>query len=605
MCMQKTTIISLILFLVITGTITGLYLTQALAPSPIVEERCHPTNAPYKQAELEVRQRVDDLLSRMTRQEKIGQIALVEKNGLATPNDIRDYHLGALLSGAGSRPATNTPDAWLQMIEEYQAKAKETCLEIPLLYGIDAVHGVGGVEGATVFPHAIGLAASRDSDLVRRVAAATTKELSALGIYWNFAPNLDVAQDQRWGRVYETFGSDTQTVSDLGRAYLQGVQTTQNNQPPALATLKHFVGNGEMTWGTSGNADYRIDQGDTQLSEAELRERHLPPFKQAIEEGALVVMAGLNEWNGTKVSANRYLITEVLKQELGFQGLVVSDWYGVYALSKDRYTATVTGINAGIDLVMLPFDYKLFAADMERALARGDISEERLNDAVRRILTVKFKAGLFDRPAPTKEDLSIVGASAHHELAREAVQKSLTLLQNKQNTLPLTATSKRILVAGSAADNLGYQSGGWTIEWQGINGNDFPGTTLLAGIRATVSPTSQVVYDKRGTFTTERDRADVGIAIVGETPYAEGVGDKANPGLSAEDLQAIKQLQAKSKRVVVVIVSGRALALPPEAASWDAIVAAWLPGSEGQGVADGLFGHSPITGRLPVPWKID
>jgi len=509
------------------------------------------------------------------------------------------------LSGAGSRPATNTPEGWLQMVQEYQTKAKETCLEIPLLYGIDAVHGVGGVQGTTIFPHAIGLAASRDPNLVRRVAEATTKELSALGIYWNFAPNLDVTRDQRWGRVYETFGSDTKTVSDLGVAYLQGVQTSQDNQPPALATLKHFVGNGEMTWGTSGNADYRIDQGDTRLSEAELRERHLPPFKRAIEEGALVVMAGLNEWNGTKVSANRYLIADVLKQELGFQGLVVSDWYGVYALSKDRYAATVTGINTGIDLVMLPFDYKLFAKDMEQALAQGDISEERLNDAVRRILTVKFKAGLFDRPAPTKEGLSIVGASAHRELAREAVQKSLILLQNKRNALPLAPTSKRILVAGSAADNLGLQSGGWTIEWQGIDGNGIPGTTILAGIRAVVSPGVKVVHDPIGLFATERERADVGVAVVGEKPYAEGVGDNTNPGLSAEDLKTIKQLQAKSKRVVVVIVSGRALSLPPEAANWDAIVAAWLPGSEGQGVADWLFGQSPITGQLPVPWKIE
>lgn len=605
MSMQKTTVISLVLFLVVAGTITGLYLTQALAPLPTIEERCHSTNAPYKEPGLEVNQRVEDLIRRMTRQEKIGQLALVEKNGLATLDDIRDYHLGALLSGAGSKPATNTPEAWLQMVQDYQTKAKETCLEIPLLYGIDAVHGVGGVQGTTVFPHAIGLAASRDPNLVRRVAEVTAKELSALGIYWNFAPNLDVTRDQRWGRVYETFGSDTQTVSDLGVAYLQGIHAAQDTQPPALATLKHFLGNGEMTWGTSGNADYQIDQGDTQVSETELREHHLPPFKRAIEEGALAVMAGLNEWNGTKISANRSLITDVLKQELDFQGIVVSDWYGVYALSKDRYTATVTGINAGIDLVMLPFDYKLFATDMENALAQGDISEERLDDAVRRILRVKFKTGLFDRPAPTREGLSIIGASAHRELAREAVQKSLTLLQNKRNTLPLTPTSKRILVSGSAADNLGYQSGGWTIEWQGIHGNGIPGTTLLAGIRTAASGATQVAHDPTGLFATEREQADIGIAIVGETPYAEGVGDNAKPELSEEDLKTIRQLQAKSERVVVVIVSGRALSLPPEAATWDAIVAAWLPGSEGQGVADGLFGRSPIAGQLPVPWKMN
>lgn len=601
--MKKSFSILSLLLIVLVGVAARLHFTGARVQTT-KERHCQNSQAAYKDARLPIEQRVDDLLARMTQEEKIGQLALVEKNALETPEDIRNFHLGALLSGAGSKPATNSPEAWRDMILGYQAYAQETCLGIPLLYGIDAVHGVGGVQGATIFPHAIGLAATHDPELVQRVASATSQELSALGINWNFAPNLDVTHDQRWGRVYETFGSDTKTVTALGLASLRGTQAPQDAYLPVLATLKHFVGNGEMTWGTSGNNEYHIDQGDTRLTESELRERHLFPFTQAVQEGALVVMAGLNRWNGQNLSANTHLLTDVLKTELGFKGFVVSDWYGVYSITKDRYMATVYGINAGIDMAMLPFDYKAFQEDMMRALAQGDISRERLDDAVRRILTVKFQAGLFDRPAPTEEELSIVGSAAHHELAREAVQKSLTLLQNQRKTLPLSKSTPTIFVAGSAADNLGQQAGAWTIEWQGVEGNTIPGTSTLAGIQTTVSSSTHVVHDSTATFATEAERASVGIAVVGEKPYAEGVGDNANPTLSPEDLAAIQALKDKSRRLVVVIISGRALALPPEAKDWDAIVAAWLPGSEGQGVSDGLFGNTPIIGKLPVAWPI-
>ncbi len=572
--------------------------------SPATENRCHLTNAPYQDKRLPIEERVTDLLGRMTEREKIGQLILVEKSSLTQIDDIRDYTLGALLSGAGSRPPTNTAANWLEMVQKYQAKAKETCLGIPLLYGIDAVHGVGGIAGATIFPHSIGLAATRDANLVRRVAEATTEELTASGIYWNFAPNLDVTKDQRWGRVYETFGSDPKLVSELGLAYLQGTQTSKDGFLKALATPKHFVGNGAMTWDTSANADYQIDQGDTQLNEQQLRTEHIEPFKQAIDGGALAIMAGLNRWNGKKISADHYLLTTVLKQQLGFTGFVVSDWYGVYALHDDRYTATVMGINAGIDMVMLPFEYKLFIKDMENALQNGDISKERLDDAVRRILTAKFKVGLFDRPAATIEELSSIGSDGHRTLAHEAVQKSQVVLKQKTGTLPLSRAARRVLVAGSAAHNLGQQSGGWTIEWQGIEGNSLLGTTILEGIRATVSSSTSVEYASDGELGPNKDLAEIGIAVVGEKPYAEGVGDTAEPHLSEEDLGTIKKLRSRSKTLVVAIISGRALKLPPEYKTWDAIVAAWLPGSEGQGIADTLFGLAPFTGTLPVAWDL-
>ncbi len=592
----------LIPLLIVVGLLV-FFLSKQESSVSAVEPRCHPTNAPYRNATLPVDERVNDLLGRMTQREKIGQLALIEKNGLQDINDIRDYTLGALLSGSGSRPATNTPLDWLTMVNEYQAKAQETCLGIPLLYGIDAIHGHGGVQGATVFPHAIGLAASHDPGLVERVAKATTKEMTATGIYWNYAPSLDIPQDQRWGRVYETFGSDPKTAATLGVAFIRGTQKEENGHLTALATPKHFVGNGATTWDSSTNKSYRLDQGDVTLNEQQLRAEHIEPFKKAIDAGALVIMAGLNSWNGEKLSGHRQLLTDVLKKELGFQGFIVSDWYGLYSLSEDRYTATVMGINAGIDMAMLPFEYKLFMTDMEQALTRGDISEERLNDAVRRILTAKFKVGLFDRPAATPERLSVIGSDAHHDIAREAVRKSQTLLENKKRTLPLPRSARRILVAGSAAHNIGWQSGGWTIEWQGIEGNSIPGTTILEGIKRIVTPTTRVSYDLSGEFGSNKDLADIGIVVVGEKPYAEGVGDNADPRLTEEDLQTIKKVRARSKKLVVVIISGRALTLPTEANTWDAIVAAWLPGSEGQGVADTLFGLSPYTATLPVSWK--
>lgn len=597
--MQKPLLIfSTFLFLGIVFAFVGKHLFELRTNA-----RCHPQNAIYQQSHMSAESRAADLLSRMTEQEKMGQLALVEKNALTSPEDIRVYGLGALLSGAGSQPATNTPADWLALVAGFQAQAKETCLGIPLLYGIDAIHGHAGVNGATVFPHMIGLAASKDADLVRRVGKATAEELAATGIHWNFAPNLDIPKDQRWGRVYETFGSNPTTVTDLGTALLEGLQTPAETYPLVIATAKHFVGNGSMTWGTSGNATYKIDQGDSHLTEHTLRTEDLVPFKSTIQQGALVVMAGLNRWNGKMVTAQHALLTDILKKELGFTGFIVSDWYGVYSINSDRYVATVTGINAGIDMVMLPFEYKLFASDMERALTTGDISRERLDDAVRRILTVKFKAGLFDRPITTEVGLNTIGSAPHRRLAREAVQKSLVVLKNTKGALPLSRSASQILVAGDAANNLGRQAGAWTLEWQGVDGALFPGTTILQGIEETVVTKSHVRYSAHGDAATSTSRADIGIAVVGEKPYAEGVGDDPLPRLSDEDLATIKKLGTQCKTLIVVILSGRALALPAEAASWDAIVAAWLPGSEGQGVADGLFGISPLTGTLPVPWQ--
>ena len=536
-------------------------------------------------------------MNRMTVAEKIGQMVLVEKNSIHDLNDITQYNLGALLSGGGAGPKQDTPLAWLQMINDFQSAAKNTCLGIPLLYGIDAIHGNGNVLGATIFPHFIGLGATKDPDLVKRVAKATAEEMVATGIYWNFAPNLDVAKDIRWGKTYETFGSDTANVAQLGQAYLEGTQISSDGYFKVLANPKHFIGGGDMEYDTSRNKEFKVEEGNITIDEEALRQVHLVPFQKAITGGARAIMVGTASWQNKMNSDNYHLLTELLKKELGFSGFIVSDWYGVYQIETSKYNSLVRAVNAGIDMVMTPFEYKDFISNLQKALANGDIAEERLNDAVRRILTVKFETGLFDRPEAKPEGLSIIGSATNRELAREAVRKSQVLLKNENSVLPLPVSLQNIIVAGSAADNLGRQAGGWTTEWQGIDGNyGILGTTILEAIKNTVSKDTKVEYNKKGDFSAKNNLADIGIVVVGEKPYAEGWGDVANPSLSPEDISAIDKVKAKSKKIIVIIVSGRPLDIEKYAKNWDAIIAAWLPGSEGQGVADVLFGNFPFTG---------
>ncbi|OGH91200.1 MAG: hypothetical protein A2479_03620 [Candidatus Magasanikbacteria bacterium RIFOXYC2_FULL_39_8] len=536
--------------------------------------------------------------------EKIGQMVLIEKNSIHSLNDITQYNLGALLSGGGAGPKQDTPSAWLQMVNDFQSAAKDTCLGIPLLYGIDAIHGHGNVLGATIFPHSIGLGATRDPDLVERVAKATAEEMAATGIYWNFAPNLDVAKDIRWGKTYETFGSDPDNVATLGTAYLKGLQNYSSNYLNVLATAKHYVGGGNMEYGTSRNKNFKVEEGNITLDEISLRQTHLIPFQKAITNGIKVVMVGTATWNGKMNTSNYYLLTDVLKEELGFSGFIVSDWYGVYAVSASKYDSIVSSINAGVDMVMTPFEYKDFISNIQEALSKGDITKERIDDAVKRILTVKFETGLFDRPQSLPEGLSVIGNDQHREIAREAVRKSQVLLKNNNSVLPLSKSLKKIIVAGSSADNLGRQAGGWTTEWQGIDGNyGILGTTILEAIKNTVSKDTKVEYNKDGNFSIKNNLADIGIIVVGEKPYAEGWGDIANPNLSPEDLLAIEKVKTKSEKIAVIIVSGRPLNIKKYTKNWDAIIAAWLPGSEGQGVTDILFGDFAFTGVLPVDWE--
>ncbi|MCB0037259.1 MAG: glycoside hydrolase family 3 C-terminal domain-containing protein [Anaerolineales bacterium] len=562
----------------------------------------------YLNPDLSIEERVDDLLGRMTLAEKIGQMTLVEK-GSIVEQDITDLYIGALLSGGGGSPRVNEPDNWLEMVNGYQAYALETPLQIPLLYGIDAVHGHSNVRGAVLFPHNIGLGAAGNAELVREIGRVTAIETAATGIYWNYAPAVSIPQDIRWGRTYEGYSEDTALVTELSRAYLEGLQGDDLTAVDTIvATPKHFVGDGGTVWGTSNTGDYEIDQGDTQLDEAALREIHLPPYTAAIEAGARSIMVSYSSWNGTKMHEHKYLITDVLKGEMGFDGFVVSDWEAINQVDPNYYEAVVSAINAGIDMNMVPYNYKLFIEALTAAVENGDVSQERIDDAVRRILTVKFELGLFERPLADDSLLETVGSEAHRELARQAVRESVVLLDHDGETLPIGADVQTIFVGGEAADDIGLQSGGWSIEWQGRPGNITEGTTILEGIEAAASPDTRVQFNRFGNFERLTDdngnplTADVGILVIGEQPYAEGQGDSNNLNLSEADLLAVERMRGSSNKLVVIVLSGRPLIITELLPLADAVIAAWLPGTEGQGVADVIFGEYEFSGRLAYTW---
>lgn len=553
-----------------------------------------------------IEQRVDLLLACMTLEEKIGQMTQVEKNSIGT-GDITKYFIGSILSGGGGSPNNNTPTGWAEMIHAFQDEALATRLGIPLIYGVDAVHGHGNLYGATIIPQEIGLGAANDPDLMDRIGRATATEMLATGTTWNFAPVVAVPQDIRWGRTYEAYSEDTDLVSTLGAAYIRGLQSQPEgfnaeagDSIYVLATPKHFLGDGGTVYGSSTQIGYLLDQGDMQLDETTVRALYLTPYKAAVEAGAMSVMVSFSSWNGTKMHAQKYLITDVLKSELGFKGFVVSDWGGIDQIdSNDYYKSVVTAVNAGVDMNMVPYEYVRFIDTMKRAIANGDIPQERIDDAVRRILTVKFMLGLFYHPYPDAALASSIRSPEHLDLAREAVRKSLVLLKNVANALPLPKNIPDIFVAGEGADNIGMQCGGWTIGWQGESGDIQPGTTILEGIQAAVTPDTRVEYNSIGKFD---GMADVGIVVVGEQPYAEGVGDARDLNLSQSDVQTITNIRAHSRKLVVIILSGRPLIITGQYQMADAWVAAWLPGTEGAGIADVLFGDYPFTGKLPYTW---
>lgn len=591
---MKSKVVSFLLVVVIllagcTGTeSTPMVLSETIEPIP---------------SELSIDEKVEALLSQMTLEEKFGQMTLVEKNSLLE-GDVGRYLLGGVLSGGGGyKRGYNNPEGWRDMVEEFQAEALETRLGIPILYGVDAVHGHNNVDGAVIFPHNIGLGATRNPELVEEIGAITALETSATAIKWNFAPVLAVVQDTRWGRTYESYGEDPELVGILGEAFIRGLQGDDLSASTSVAaTAKHFVGDGGTAWGSSTTSNFMIDQGDLIADEATLREIHLAPYYPALEAGAKIVMASYSSWNGVKLHGHDYLLNTVLKGEMGFEGFVVSDWGAVDQVAENYYQAVVDSINAGIDMNMVPYNPNLYLYSLDSAVENGDISIERIDDAVRRILKVKFELGLFEDPYLEKVDMESFGSEEHRAVAQEAVSQSLVLLQNENGVLPI-AKDATIFVSGQFAKDLGVQSGGWTIEWQGGRGNITDGTTFLEGLEAIGG--ENIIYNRFGKFQQFDVDGDVGIVILGETPYAEGTGDSDELNLAESDVNLIKRVGEQVDQLVVVLISGRPLIITEELDLADAWVAAWLPGSEGQGVASNLYGDHPFTGKLPVSWPAD
>jgi beta-glucosidase len=566
---------------------------------------------------------IKPIVAQMTLDEKVGQMTQPEleyvKNNM---DDIEKLFIGSVLSGGGSDPKEgNSLEAWTNVYDQCQQHALKTRLAIPIVYGIDAVHGHSNVLGAVIFPHNVGLGCTRDADLVRRIGRVTAEEVRATGINWTFGPCVTVPQDERWGRAYEGFSEDPQLVAKLGEAEVLGFQGNRLSDPlSVLASAKHFLGDGgtspnsgdfKLQEGTSASdaasnarpKKIRFDQGDTRVDDATLRRIHLAPYIPAVNAGVGSIMPSYSSWNGAKLSGSKYLLTDVLKGELGFEGFLISDYNAIDQISKDYKESVAASINAGMDMVMVPNHYKEFIRDLKELVQDGRVPMERIDDAVTRILRVKAAMGLFDKNRSPLADRTLhksFGSPEHREVAREAVRKSLVLLKNDDQTLPLSKKLARIHLAGKCADDIGNQCGGWTIEWQGKSGNvTTGGTTVLTAIKNAVAEGTQVTFSKDGTGAAG---ATVGIVVIGETPYAEGVGDSGDLALSKEDVEVVKNMKATGIPVVVVLFSGRPLVVGDVLDEASAFVAAWLPGTEGQGVADVLFGDYKPTGKLSFTW---
>ncbi|MGL5866572.1 MAG: glycoside hydrolase family 3 protein [Dermatophilaceae bacterium] len=592
---------------------------------------------PYLDASLPVAARVDDLLGRMSLEEKVGQMTQAERKPIEPdPSQIATLKLGSLLSEGGSGPAENTPQAWADMTDWYQSQARTTRLQIPLIYGIDSVHGHGNLRGATITPHNVGLGATRDAPLVRDVQKVAATETRATGIPWVFAPCLCVARDDRWGRIYESFGEDPSLATLLGGASIDGLQgngtTDLANPDRVLATAKHLAGDGDTAYGSGRDAeganssDYPIDQGITRQSRAAFEKINLPPFWSAVRDHKVgSVMPSYSSLDFTddglgkpvKMHANKAILQDWLKGDAGFGGFIISDYKAIEQIPLPTKGEQVAAwVNAGGDLAMEADTYKEFSTALLEQAKSGAVPQARIDDAVRRILTKKFELGLFEKPFTDRRNTAKVGSPENRAVARKAVAKSQVLLKNTGGVLPIKDDAS-VYVAGRNAADLGNQNGGWTMTWQGGSGANTTGTTIVQGMKD-VAPGAKITYSADGSAPV--GDATVGVVVVGETPYAEGWGDVGGKkwaqdpsdngvereaksmSLQAGDAAVVDTVCAKVTSCVVLVVSGRPQVIGDRLGSIDALVASWLPGTEGAGVADVLFGRQPFSGRLPLSW---
>lgn len=573
-------------------------LASAVAPDPAVETR------------------IDALLAKMTLEHKVGQLMQPELRQI-TPEDIQKYHVGAVLNGGGAFPGDNKyarVEDWVALADAYYHASMDDSdggIAIPIFWGTDAVHGHNNVIGATIFPHNIGLGAMRNPELVRQIGEVTAREIAATGIDWNFAPTLAVVRDDRWGRTYESYSEDPAIVKAYGGKMVEGLQGRANTAEfmaadRVIATAKHYIADG----GTLGG----VDRGDADITEAELLAIHAPGYFTAIEAGVQTVMASFSSWQGRKMHGHDYLLTDILKNRMGFDGLVVGDWNGHEFVPGCTKVSCPHAINAGLDIFMAPdADWKELYANTLAQVKSGEISEARLNDAVRRILRVKIRAGLFEKGAPSTRAFAgkqqVIGAPEHRAVARQAVRESLVLLKNKDQLLPLSPKAN-VLVAGDGADNIGKQSGGWTISWQGTGNtnDDFPGgSSIYQGIAESVAVAGgKATLSVDGEYT---EKPDVAIVVFGENPYAEMQGDVKNLAYNnPDDLALLKKLKAEGIPVVSLFITGRPLWVNRELNASDAFAVIWHPGSEGAGVADVLFTDKAgniqhdFKGKLSFSW---
>ena len=542
-----------------------------------------------------IEKKIDDLIGRMSVEEKVGQVIQASITS-TTPADVKTYHLGSVLNGGGAWPGNNrhaTVNDWLSLSDAFYEASMDTSTgkqAIPILWGSDGVHGHSNVVGATLFPHNIGLGATHDFELIRRIGEITATEMAVTGIAWSFSPVVAVARDDRWGRTYESYSEDPELVRACAAKMIEGLQ------PRVVATAKHFLGDG----GTFGGKD----QGDNVVSETELRDIHAAGYVDAIKNGVQTIMVSQSSWHGREMHGNRELLTDVLKGRMGFGGFVVGDWNGHGQVPGCTNKSCLQAFNAGVDMFMVPDDWKDLYQNTLAQAKSGEITQSRLDDAVRRILRVKMRAGLFTAGKPSQRGTSHqFGSAEHRRVARQAVRESIVLLKNNGHLLPLRP-QRNVLVAGDGADDIGKQAGGWTISWQG-DGNtnaDFPGgTSIWGGIRAAVEAAGgRATLSPDGAF---QEKPDVAIVVFGENPYAEWEGDRKTIIYESEkDLTLLRRLKDAGVPVVSVFLSGRPLWVNPFLNASDAFVAAWLPGSEGEGIVDVLFGAADFRGKLSFSW---
>lgn len=576
----------------------------------------------------EVKAQVDELMSTMTLAQKIGQMTQTERLN-CSPSEAKRFHLGSIMAGPGSVESNKPPQHWLEIADNYWQSSTikdQDNQGIPVLFGVDAIHGHNNLSDATIFPHNIALGAADDSELIKEITTITRDEVLATGLDWVFAPNLGVAQNNHWGRFYESFSQ----TPDIANKYvdkiiigLQNFSQEQNVQTHGvIACAKHWIGDGATSHG--------IDHGDSEISWQELNSTHIAPYVAAINAGVMTIMASFNSWNGQKCHGHQFLLTEVLKKQLNFSGFIVSDMNGIDYLDDDFYLSIAQGVNAGIDMFMVPQNWKMFIQHLHNHVELGTVPISRVNDAVRRILSVKIASGVLSAPKPSQRvraNNKNIGSFEHREVARKAVRKSLVLLKNNKNILPLNKNA-RILVTGKNANNIGHQCGGFTLNWQGVSGNEqfTQATSVWQGIK-NIAPNA-VLKEQFDTIAVNEH--DLAIVVIGEKPYAEGLGDirddenliiKAGSQINGqinisehygtstelktlhpEDYKTIKALTDKNLPVVVILISGRTLIINAELQHASAFVAAWLPGTQGQGISDVLFGDFNFQGKLSFDW---